>query len=374
MTKKSILPIVLIGGGIAAAIYYATNKAAAAGKLSFKNPKFTKFDVGLMAININVTLEAVNPSTTDLPFDYYYGTLSNGTTKICDFKFTGSANNSLKGQSTTVLPFQITVPTLGLSLKLLEVFKAIGTGKAVDSIFSVNSAVFAAGREWPVNFAYDVKTQSSVSGIGFLTHFILKKIKAMRKKRKARNRGRVSDNVAEDVREMDALHNLAGMDEIEGYENHNEPISGIGLIEHILLRKFIKSRKKKKAARRAAQQAAAAVVPLNPTAIQPGMFTNLTPEQRAQRRAYHIQRKQARWNAMRANGGVLPAGYMPPPPPPGYTSLPGYTPAPFTPGGYPYAVAPVNNFPQATNYYNPQATSYYNPAAARPANTPFYGN
>lgn len=169
MAKGSnILGIGLIGGALLYLGGKAFNIKEAVKKLSVSNPKITaKPNIKGLNILIDISLQIFNPGSVDIPFEYYAGTLIYDTTKIADFNFNGNGKAIiLKARSKTPLAFQVSVTNVNTAYKLLQVIKAIKKNLPVDTKIAVNSSIYAAGLDVPVNFIYDLKKLEVISGIG----------------------------------------------------------------------------------------------------------------------------------------------------------------------------------------------------------------
>lgn len=173
--------LLFAGIGVAALAYFASkavNLKQAIARLTATNPKIK---IALQGLNVvlNITVDIVNPGSVDIPFEYYTGIVLYDNAKIADFTYNGNGKNILlKGRSATPLTFKVNVATAQTVIKLARVLKAlVGQGK-VDTMVAVQSSVYAAGFDVPVNFVYDLKTQSVVSGIGRVK-FLKKLVKAV---------------------------------------------------------------------------------------------------------------------------------------------------------------------------------------------------
>ena len=164
MKGKNLL---LIGAGVAAVAYLGTkayNIQAAIAKLSVSNPKI-KIALNGLKIVLDITLNVINPGSTDIPFSYYVGTISYTGTKLADFRYDGNGKTvTLKARTATPISFTLNVPAINFITKITQLIRAISQGGGVDTKISVESSVYAAGVDVPVNFLYDLKTQSTVSG------------------------------------------------------------------------------------------------------------------------------------------------------------------------------------------------------------------
>ena len=178
MKSKSLL---LLGIGAGALVYFgsrAVNLKQAIAKLTATNPKI-KIALQGIRIVLDITVDIVNPGSVDIPFEYYTGILLYDNAKIADFTHNGNGKNILlKGRSATPLTFKVNIATASTIFKLVKVIKALSNQAKVDTLMAVQSSVYAAGFDVPVNFVYDLKTQAVVSGVGKVK-FFKKLIKAM---------------------------------------------------------------------------------------------------------------------------------------------------------------------------------------------------
>jgi hypothetical protein len=159
----------LVAGGIGLAWWLSSkafNMKEAIGKLSATNPKIK---IALKGLNIllDVTVSIVNPASVDIPFEYYAGSIFYANGKIAAFNYNGDGKAvSLKARSATPLNFTVNISTANVVLKLVQLIRALSSTKKFDTSVGVQSAIYAAGFDVPVNFVYDLKTQTQISGIG----------------------------------------------------------------------------------------------------------------------------------------------------------------------------------------------------------------
>lgn len=160
-----------IGAGVAA-LYYLGAKAynikEAVKRLSVTNPKIAaRPSIKALNIFIDISVDIVNPGSSDIPFEYYAGTIIYDSTKIADFNFNGNGKSIiLKARSKTPLAFQVSVTNINTFYKITKIIIAVNKNLPVDTKIAINSSIYAAGLDVPVNFIYDIKKLEVVSGIG----------------------------------------------------------------------------------------------------------------------------------------------------------------------------------------------------------------
>lgn len=187
MNKRNLL---LITGG-AAAIYYlgvkAFNIKEAVKKLSATNPKLTaKPGINILQAVFEMSLDIANPGSTNIPFEYYAGTIIYEGSKIADFNFNGSGM-VLKARSKTPIRFTVTISNTKFILSLIKIINAISRKQKVNSTFAINSSIYAAGADVPINFVYDIASQEVISGIGKV-RFLQKNTQQIKARRVKRHR------------------------------------------------------------------------------------------------------------------------------------------------------------------------------------------
>lgn len=168
---SKLLPLILLGGG-AYLVTQAANTAGAIKRLTVRTGRIKKVTFKGLSLDAAIELIIQNPGSVDIPFEYYTGTISHGGTKISDFTFNGQGKNIiLKGRSDTPVLFNATINSLGFIAKFVQILKDIQAGKPVDTKIAINSSLYAAGFDIPVNFVHDLKP-GAVSGLGKI-HFPL---------------------------------------------------------------------------------------------------------------------------------------------------------------------------------------------------------
>ena len=171
MNGKSLL---FLGIGAGALAYFgskAVNLKQAIAKLTATNPKIKIAFQGIKIV-LDITVDILNPGSIDIPFEYYTGIVLYDNAKIADFTHNGNGKNILlKGRSTTPLTFKVNVATASTIFKLVKVIKALSSQAKVDTLMAVQSSIYAAGFDVPINFVYDLKKQEVVSGIGRIKFF-----------------------------------------------------------------------------------------------------------------------------------------------------------------------------------------------------------
>lgn len=166
--------LLLLGAGGYLAIT-AFNKVQAAKQISYRNPKVAHVSIGVQNITIQMSVDVVNPTTSDLPFDYFAGSISYKGSVLADFNFTGYGKDIyIKQRTTTTIPFQLTIPTVKLGVNLVNTIKNILNGNTVDTVFTVHSTITVSGTSFPLDFSYDVKNSIGIGTIGALPGFALK--------------------------------------------------------------------------------------------------------------------------------------------------------------------------------------------------------
>jgi hypothetical protein len=99
-----------------------------------------------------------NPGSTAIPFEYYTGTITHAGSKISDFSFDGKGQNIvLAARSVTPVAFTLSIGTINIVYKLIQLVKAINAQMPVDTVLQVTSSVYAAGIDMPVNFTHDLR-------------------------------------------------------------------------------------------------------------------------------------------------------------------------------------------------------------------------
>lgn len=199
---------ILLLGGAAAAVYFfgakAFNLKEAVKKIYVTNPKITaKPTVKALNVAINLSVKIVNPASVDIPFEYFSGTIIYDGLKLSDFNYSGTGKNIvLKARTATPVEFTVSVTNLNVLWKVVNLLKAVAANKPYDTKFAVNSSIYAAGFDVPVNFVYDMKTLSVVSGIPQIDFAkrIAKKIKARRAARKAKKQKQPALVIPEDLK------------------------------------------------------------------------------------------------------------------------------------------------------------------------------
>ena len=108
-------------------------------------------------------MDVYNQNSQSIPFEYYYGDIYYQGKVISNFTFDGQGKNIVfPGRSTTLVPFALTIKNFNIVTELISVFAAIKSKKKVDSVFEIKSAVYAAGVDIPVNFSYDIASNSTI--------------------------------------------------------------------------------------------------------------------------------------------------------------------------------------------------------------------
>lgn len=169
MAKGSKIGLVI--GGVSL-LYWLSTKAYniknAITKLSAANPRI-KMQLRGLQIIINVGLAIVNTSSVDVPFTYYAGDILHDGTKIASFNYNYQGQSvMIKARSVTPInDIIITISNVSMLLRLTKVINALYQyGTSINTKLEVRSAIYAAGFDAQVNFVYDLKTQTVVSGVG----------------------------------------------------------------------------------------------------------------------------------------------------------------------------------------------------------------
>lgn len=157
----------ILGLGLGAAIVYGiyakwNNVKNAIPKISVSNPTISaKPSIKALSIVLDITIDVNNPGSSDIPFDYYTGTVLYAGGKIADFNFNNNGKIvNLKARSKTPLAFQISIANLTVAYKIIKLLKAVSQNLPVDTKLEVRSSFYAAGIDVPVNYVYDIKTLS----------------------------------------------------------------------------------------------------------------------------------------------------------------------------------------------------------------------
>ncbi|MEO5892261.1 MAG: hypothetical protein ABIQ31_18585 [Ferruginibacter sp.] len=162
-----ILPIVLGGTALYFIAKTGLNTAQALKRLSYTNPKVKFKKISLLGIELELTLDIVNPASADIPLDYFTGQINYAGKNISSFTFNANGKNTIiKARGITTVPFTINIKNIATISTLVKIANDISSpAKTVSPVFDIAGSLFAAGFDVPVNFQYDLKTNSVASGI-----------------------------------------------------------------------------------------------------------------------------------------------------------------------------------------------------------------
>ncbi len=156
--------------GAAGLAYWLSTKAynlkEAISKLSATNPRI-KASFTALTLSLNVKIDVVNPSSADIPFEYYAGTINYAGSEVAKFNYNYQGRRVIIPQRGLItLDFVVNVSNLQTLWKLKAIIQSLIQGnKNIDSKFYVTSAIYAGGFDVPVNFVYDMRQQAVVSGV-----------------------------------------------------------------------------------------------------------------------------------------------------------------------------------------------------------------
>ena len=162
MAKAKMLmwPLSIVAATYLAVKAYGVKNAVQ--NLTASNPKISKIKIHPLSIDLQITMDEYNQNSQSIPFEYYYGDIYYQGKVISNFTFDGKGKNIVfPGRATIPVPFALTIKSFNIVTELISVFAAIKGKKKIDSVFEIKSAVYAAGVDIPVNFSYDVASNTT---------------------------------------------------------------------------------------------------------------------------------------------------------------------------------------------------------------------
>ncbi len=171
----------LIIGGLGAAAYLAAtgfNTKNAVVNLEYTNPKVTLTKVKFGNIELQMTIDFRNNSSQNVSMDYFTGNVNYQGKLLSSFTFDGNGKNIvIAARKTTTVPLTVIVKNLGALQTIAALVRALAAKKGIATIINIDSRFYAAGIDIPVNFDWDLKTNSlattskKVAGIGGVGSF-----------------------------------------------------------------------------------------------------------------------------------------------------------------------------------------------------------
>lgn len=173
-------------GGLGLAGYAfakGANTVNAIRSLNYTRPriKVGKFNL-LSGLALEITLDFINNSSEDISIEYFTGNILYRGSNLAAFTFNGNGQNQvIKARSTTSVPFTVLLKTLSAIQVITQIITAITSGGNLSTVITVKGSFYAAGVDVPVNFDYDVKSQTLVSvngrvaGVGKFPNRFIKK-------------------------------------------------------------------------------------------------------------------------------------------------------------------------------------------------------
>lgn len=166
----------LLLGGAGVAAYFLVRKAhgtaVAAKALEYTNPKITFGKFKFTSIELAMTIDFVNPSSTPIAMEFFTGNVGYAGKILSSFTFDGNGKNIVIGaRKTTTVPLTLVIKTPAALISIVKLLKKVASGEKVDTVIAVDGRFYYAGVDLPVNFLWDLKTQNwapapKVAGIG----------------------------------------------------------------------------------------------------------------------------------------------------------------------------------------------------------------
>lgn len=164
-----LLPVALLVGG---GLYLAAkgfNTTQAVKRLEYRNPRLKFKKINLSGVELVITLDITNPTSANIPLQYFAGNVNYNNTKLSSFTFDATKTKiDIAARSTVAVPFTLIISSYGAIQTLVNIYKNISSNTKLNTMLAIDATMYAAGVDVPVKFNYDFKN-NAVSGIGATT-------------------------------------------------------------------------------------------------------------------------------------------------------------------------------------------------------------